>query len=131
MRQAWPVLFIAAVAGLATTAPRAFLTREQGQNAHLRQLLEARGVMTTELPCIAFEKTGGFDDLCTALSGDTIHPWVVITSPAAADVFAQACAASLLPSSRKMRLASVGVGSAKVLESAGLQVDFLPSRAVT
>ena len=73
-------------------------------------------------------KTKGFDDLCDTLSnsGDA-HPWVVITSPAAANFFAQAWTASQ-PSS-KPRLASVGAGSAKVLEEAGLHVDFLPSKA--
>ena len=63
MRQAWPLLLIPAVSGLATPAPRAFLTREQGQNGQLRQLLEARSITTTELPCIAFERLAGFDTL--------------------------------------------------------------------
>lgn len=57
------------------------------------------------------------------------HPWVVITSPAAAEVFAAAWAESQATSASKPSIASVGAGSAKVLEAAGLPVDFLPSKA--
>ena len=128
-----PVLLPLAAAGFATTSPCAFLTREQGKNRELQTLLESRGVATLELPCISFQRTDGFDRLCATLSDArepllTRHPWVVITSPAAAAIFAEAWAESQTSAS-KPSIASVGVGSAKVLAAAGLAVDFLPSKA--
>lgn len=116
------------VAGLATSSPRAYLTREQGKNRELKTLLEARGVATEELPCISFERTEGFDRLCAMLSDVREHPWVAITSPAAAEIFAEAWAQAETGAT-KPSIASVGAGSAKVLEAAGLPVDFLPSKA--
>ena len=111
-------------------AARPFLTREKGANGQLQALLAARGIATEELPCIAFQKTEGFQELCTILADSAPHPWVVITSPAAASFFAEAWAEGSRESiAHKPNIASVGAGSAKVLEAAGLQVDFLPSKA--
>ena len=109
---------------------RIFLTREEGSNRQLQKLLETRDVATDELPCIAFQKTEGFGELCSLLANsaaDADHPWVVITSPAAASFFADAWAES--QTSHRPRIASVGAGSAKVLEAAGLPVDFLPTKS--
>lgn len=125
-------LLIPSAAAFAAGAPRAFLTREKGANGELQTLLESRGIATEELPCIAFQKTEGYDVLCALIASSEIdhHPWVVITSPAAAAFFAEACAETRDTSSPKlMSIASVGVGSAKVLEAAGLPVAFLPSKA--
>ena len=113
---------------------RAFLTREKGANGPLQTLLDARGIATEELPCIAFEKTEGFEELCAILASSadiSAYRWVVITSPAAAAFFAEAWA---LVEARdaiahKPSIATVGAGSAKVLEEAGLRVDYIPSTA--
>ena len=129
-------LLIPLAAAVAVGSPRAFLTREKGANHQIQHLLESRGVATDELPCIAFQKTAGYDALCAILADSAKavdhYPWTVITSPAAAGFFAEAWAETRDECSAHMpttRIASVGAGSAKVLEAAGLAVDFLPSKA--
>jgi uroporphyrinogen-III synthase len=122
---------------LVSTAPVAILTREDGKNGKLRTLLEASGVATQELPCIAFERLDGFGELCDTLRSTDAHvkplkqryPWIVITSPEAATVFAEAWAASSVSASDRPRIASVGAGTAQVLEKAGFSADFVPSKA--
>ena len=124
----------------ASITPRVFLTRESGKNDILRSALQALGVVTQELPCIEFQRTEGYSHLCATLSncGDEwdsrgllpkLHPWVVITSPAAAAIFAEAWADSRDRTASKPSFACVGSASASVLEAAGLPVDFLPTRA--
>ena len=128
------LLVITAAVAFAARTHLAFLTREKGANTQLKNLLEARNIATVELPCITFERTDGFDELCSILKGSksAIHPWIVITSPAAAAFFAEAwieTSSFRSPADLESRIASVGVGSAKVLAAAGLPVDFLPSKA--
>ena len=105
---------------------RLYLTRELEKNGKLQKLLSARGVPTEELPCIAFERLPGYEELRdTLVNGD--HDWVVITSPEAAGVFVDAwCSCS---SPRRTGIASVGAGTAKVLAEASLPADFVPSKA--
>ena len=76
-------------ASATTDAPAAFLTREDGKNGKLEALLASRGIKCAELPCIAFERLAGFDELQVALKTGG-HGWVVITSPEAAGVFVEA-----------------------------------------
>ena len=74
-------MLIVSAAAFSASAPRAFLTREQGANDQLRKLLTERGVITEELPCIAFQKTEGYNELCTVFATsdyDSAHPWVVM-----------------------------------------------------
>lgn len=109
----------------------AFLTREDGKNGKLRTLLDKSGIASEELPCIAFERLPGFDELCDALSaGDSA--WVVITSPEAATVFLDAWKAAgsdRAEAPARPKLATVGAGTAQILEAAGLAADFVPSKA--
>lgn len=109
-----------------TAAPRIFLTREDGKNEKLRQLLEAGGIATEELPCIAFERLPGYDDLCDTIA--TKQPdWIVVTSPEAAGVLIEAWYATGSP--QLPRLASVGAGTTQVLSAAGLTAAFVPTKA--
>lgn len=110
----------------ATESPRVFLTREEGKNDKLRSLLTARGILTEELPCIAFNRLPGYDKLCEALVANA-HDWVVMTSPEAAGVFIEAWRSSGTPPLAK--LATVGAGTAQALAKADLSVDFVPSKA--
>ena len=103
-----------------------FLTREDGKNAKLGSLLAARGVATRELPCIAFERLPGFDDLRAALGAADELGWVAITSPEAAGTFLEAWRASAQPA---VRVASVGAGTAKLLSAGGVEPAFVPSKA--
>jgi uroporphyrinogen-III synthase len=111
---------------VASAQEPAFLTREDGKNDKLRKLLEARHVACEELPCIAFERLPGVDDLCTALQ-DRGLGCIVLTSPEAATVFLDAWRAAGAPSLAP--LATVGAGTSAVLSEAGLAVAFEPSKA--
>jgi len=113
-------------ASATTDAPAAFLTREDGKNGKLEALLASRGIKCAELPCIAFERLAGFDELQVALKTGG-HGWVVITSPEAAGVFVEAWRAAGEPP--RPPLASVGAGTARILAAAGLPPDFVPSKA--
>ena len=110
----------------ATGTPRAVLTREDGKNGKLAALLGKRGVPCEDLPCIAFERLPGFDELCDVLVAGG-HAWVIITSPEAAGVFVDAWRACDAP--QPTRIASVGAGTAQVLADAAVTVDFVPSKA--
>lgn len=109
----------------ASDASPALLTREDGKNGKLRKLLVARGVPTDELPCIAFERLPACSDLEQALR-DGGFGWVIITSPESAAVFLDSWRASGSPA---VRVASVGAGTARVLADAGLEPQFVPSKA--
>lgn len=106
-------------------APRVYLTREAGKNDKLQSLLEARGVPSHELPCIAFESVPGAAELPARLASGGFE-WVVITSPEAASVFLEAWEAGGRPT---LRAASVGAGTSKVLAVGGLPPEFEPSKA--
>ena len=113
--------------GSESSPPVAFLTREDGKNGKLRKLLDASGVDSAELPCIAFERLPGFDKLAASLQVGSAG-WLILTSPEAASVFLdarKAAGSSLgLP-----KLATVGAGTAQILEAAGLRADFVPTKA--
>ena len=106
-------------------APCVYLTRESGKNDKLQSLLEARGVPSHELPCIAFESMPGAAELPARLASGGFE-WVVITSPEAASVFLEAWDAGGRPT---LRAASVGAGTSKVLAAGGLPPEFEPSKA--
>jgi len=108
-----------------SASPTVFLTREVGKNGKLETLLVARGVPCVELPCIAFEKLPGADELPALLAGGGLR-WVVVTSPEAASVLAEAWAAAGKP---EVRVASVGAATAKALGSFGITSAFMPSKA--
>jgi len=114
-------------ASAAEPEPRAFLTREDGKNGKLRKLLTARGVACEELPCIAFQRLPGFEELQPALKSGR-YEWVAITSPEAAGVFVEA-RASCGDAAVAAKVASVGAGTAQVLAGAGVPASFVPSKA--
>ncbi|KAL1504403.1 hypothetical protein AB1Y20_010809 [Prymnesium parvum] len=113
------------VAMHAVPSSPAMLTREDGKNGKLRRLLAAAAVPHDELPCIAFERLEGGAQLCDELRRASFD-WCVITSPESAAVFLDAWRAADSP---KVRVASVGAGTAEVLLEAGLAPEFVPSKA--
>ncbi len=110
---------------LYASAPPVFLTREAGKNAKLQLLLEQRGVPTTELPCIVFEKLPGSKELPALLAAGGLG-WVVVTSPEAAGVLAEGWEAAGRPA---LPIATVGAATAQTLDSLGLSTAFTPSKA--
>jgi len=101
------------------------LTREDGKNGKLSKLLSAVGVPWEELPCIAFERLDGCAELESTLRQGGFD-WCVVTSPESAAVFLDSWRASGSPA---VRIASVGAGTAQVLEDAGITPQFVPSKA--
>ena len=115
------------VAGLhceASSVPKPYvaLTRELGKNGKFQTILQARGIVAKELPCIAFENLGA--PLPEALREE--WEYIVVTSPEAASVFAQGWAATGKPN---LRIACVGAGTKQVLVGLGLEPVFVPSKA--
>lgn len=106
-------------------ATPAMLTREDGKNGKLAKLLTAAGVPHEELPCIAFERLDGCVELENALKLGNFG-WCVVTSPESAAVFLDVWRVSGSPS---VQIASVGAGTARVLEDAGVPAKFIPSKA--
>eukprot|EP00966_Prymnesium_polylepis_P293506 6778896-Prymnesium_polylepis.1 len=109
----------------AAALPPAMLTREDGKNGKLSKLLSAVGVPWEELPCIAFERLDGCAELESTLRQGGFD-WCVVTSPESAAVFLDSWRASGSPA---VRIASVGAGTAQVLEDAGITPQFVPSKA--
>ena len=100
-------------------AMKVALTREQGANDKLRELLE--GIDCYELPCIMFDKGADIDRLQGAL---TTHDLIVITSPQAASVLLDTWIHAQKP---EIKVVTVGSGSSKPLIAAGLVPLFEPS----
>ena len=102
--------------------PYVALTRELGKNGKLQKILEKRGIVGKELPCITFENLGA--PLAQSLQEE--WEYVVVTSPEAASVFSECWAAAGKPS---LRIACVGAGTRKTLVDLGIEPVFVPSKA--
>lgn len=115
---------------LASTAvprgrPAVVLTRELEKNGPLRAELEARGLRCAELPCVDHRLLAGAAELRGLLARERWQ-WVLVTSPEAAALLADAWDAAERPA---IRVATVGPGTSKVLSPRGLAVEFEPSKA--
>mmetsp|Transcript_93884 Transcript_93884/g.265205 ORF Transcript_93884/g.265205 Transcript_93884/m.265205 type:complete len:344 (+) Transcript_93884:46-1077(+) len=122
---------------------RIALTREDGQNGKLRDLLLKRlddlppgAVDLVELPCIEHGPGPNLEELDVRLSslaaGELPMDSVVLTSPEAARVFLQAwgrAAKERVGSPLPVPVACVGRGTSAVAQEAGMRVDFEPSVA--
>ena len=114
------------VAGTQSTA--VLLTREASKNDKLRDILEARGIETFELPLLEHTRDeGGRGGLVSELS-DPAGKWFLTTSPEAAGVFADCWRAAGCPD---LSLASIGRGTTRSLEEngAGGLIRFTPTKA--
>lgn len=102
--------------------PLIALTREEGKNEKLRKALPS--FATVELPCIAHADGPDLESLPERLR-DEKWDYVVVTSPEAAKVLAQAWT----PSDSPPPVAAVGKATQETLERYGIQVCFTPSKA--
>jgi len=105
--------------------PKVLLTREKGKNGKLRKRLEDRGVEVVELPCIEALELEGAAALPMELSKGSWE-WVVVTSPEGSKILARAWSQAGKP---PVRVAAVGTATAKILENAGFEGVFVPSKA--
>lgn len=103
------------------------LTREAGKNAALRRALahSLPQVECVDLPCVETVQGPESKELAPALSSRT-WAWVIVTSPEAASVLADAWVAAGRP---RLRIAAVGTATSKALTGAGLDVEFVPGKA--
>lgn len=127
------VALVAAILSASTLAaptalrarPTVFLTREREKNSPLRAELEARGLSCAELPCVEHRLLDGAALLPELLARERWQ-WVLVTSPEAGTLLADAWEAAARP---PIRVATVGPGTSKVLGPRGLDVAFEPSKA--
>lgn len=108
-------------------AARVALTREPSKNGALRRALEeaAPGAEVVDLPVVRAVRAAGRSALAPALRRGG-WAWAVVTSPEAAAVFAEEWSAAGRP---PVRAAAVGAATARVLEAAGVPVEFVPRKA--
>lgn len=102
------------------------LTREVGKNAALKSRLDALGISTVEAPCIATEELPACAEVPGLLRGGGFD-YLIITSPEAASVLLRAGGAAAVGSTK---VAAVGGATRKALEDGGVEVAFMPSKAL-
>lgn len=100
-------------------------TREKGKNSKLISALETHGFSCLELPLIRHADGPDLKKLPGILL-DKEFDWVTVTSPQAAEVLCEAWKAANSP---KLRVATVGKATSMVLEAAGIEVEFVPSKS--
>jgi len=122
------------------------LTREEGKNEKIRQLLAEHPMVTMmnvklkfeEIPCVEHAVGPDADRLMELLSSgnklSTEYQHVVITSPEAAKVFGQALRQSadggdVMNILDGVQIAGVGKATKMALENQGIPVHFIPSQA--
>lgn len=107
---------------------RVLITRASAQTVSLEVALRAAGIETVDVPAIAVEidpPGGNLDAAARVLH--TFH-WVVISSPNGAKAIITA-ADRVVTALGTPFWAAIGDATAAVLERAGIEVDFRPSRA--
>mmetsp|Transcript_32376 Transcript_32376/g.102977 ORF Transcript_32376/g.102977 Transcript_32376/m.102977 type:complete len:337 (+) Transcript_32376:28-1038(+) len=108
----------------AVDAKTVVLTREAGNNEKLIEPLRKLGINSIEVPMIEHGVGKDLPLLPPALKEG--FTYVVVTSPEAARVFLGGWEEAGKPD---VRIATVGAATGKVIEDAGLEVTFVPSKA--
>lgn len=112
---------IASSAKIEDDKVRVAVTREQGENCRLVDLLS--GLHCIEIPCITFANTAEADLLPTQLCK---HATTILTSPQAASVYLQAWQTAGAPA---VQVATVGRGTSLPLLKHGVTPVFEPTQA--
>ena len=108
-----------------STEYKVVLTRQLGKNAELMERLDALEVPWMELPMIDYALTLEFYQLYDKLVNEK-YDYVILTSPLAAQTFLIKYFEAGVPDTK---IAVVGEGTAKIVRSDGIAVDFIPSKA--
>ena len=117
----WPYISVASLRPQALNMLKVALTRENGANDKLWQLLHPK-VNCYEIPCIMFDKGADVEQLGEAILEYDV---VVITSPQGAKVFLESWRQAGSPS--PLKVVTVGKGTSKPLMEAGIEPVFEPS----
>lgn len=110
---------------------RILVTRPQGQDRELDQLLRQRGLSPICVPTVAIDAESVAPALDAAMDALTGTDWLVVTSRNGAEAVARRLGgrAGALPS--ETRLAAVGPATAAALRRSGLRVDHVPDDYLT
>lgn len=110
---------------------RILVTRPQGQDRELDQLLRQRGLSAICVPTVAIDAESVAPALDAAMDALTGTDWLVVTSRNGAEAVARRLGGrrGMLPSAT--RLAAVGPATAAALRKAGLRVDHVPDDYLT
>lgn len=121
---------------LLPTCPRIVLTREEGKNEALLNLLEDaytyREIL--EIPCVETVKLrDGIDTVLCYLNDvgdDRKVDWIVLTSPESASIFIDIWKQSSLQIEEVPKLAIIGKSTGDSLNALGFDISFMPSKAI-
>jgi len=118
-----------------STHPRRILvTRSAHQSSELAGLLRSLGAEPILIPAIQLTDPSSFAALDAALTHlssagpDTFH-WLVFTSANAVEAFHRRLP-SPLPGAKKLRIAAIGLSTARALRGIGLTADLIPPQAL-
>ena len=107
------------------------VTRARDQAGQLTALLESNGAEVIELPFIQVQPDFNPQQLAEILAGIAIYEWIIFTSvngvTAFFDLFYKAF--EDIRCLGPMRIAAVGVATARAIESHHLKVDLIPENA--
>jgi len=115
------------------------VTREDGKNTKILQAIQSHTRLSshsvpcrlTEIPCIAHAEGPDAGDTFTSalLSSPSEFDYIAITSPEAAQVFASTWKQTTISNENLPKICAVGKATQEALNSNGLSVSFVPSKA--
>lgn len=107
---------------------RVVITRPKDRSSRLTQVLREKGAEVIEIPAIRTERITENDRLRLAVERIDSYQWIVFTSPAGVKYFMQALAEEKKDVRRLagVKIASLGPGTARALEEAGIYPDLMP-----
>lgn len=108
-------------------APRVLVTRAAGQALDLIASLRSAGLEPVHVPAIAIEVEPAHGHLDRAVGSLQTDDWVVVTSANGARAILTAVE-RILTEPGSLRWAAIGPATSKVLEGAGVEITFRPSR---
>jgi uroporphyrinogen-III synthase len=109
---------------------RVAVTRAPAQAADLLALLRARGAEPLACPTIAIEPPESYASLDSAIRSLDTYDWLAFTSANAVAAFADRANAIGVTMPRTLRLAAVGLATARVLGERLRAADFIPGTAL-
>lgn len=117
--------------GRALFGKRIVVTRSRDQAGKLTQLLESQGAEVLELPFINIEQQFDPNSLAEVFAEMAIYEWIIFTSINGVRIFFELFykAYKDIRCLGPMRVAAVGVATAKEIEKHHIKVDLIPSKA--
>jgi uroporphyrinogen-III synthase len=109
---------------------RVAVTRASAQAADLVALLRARGAEPVACPTIGIEPPESYASLDAAIRALDDYDWLAFTSANAVTAFADRSDAAGVVVPRRVRLAAVGLATARALATRLRKPDFVPSTAL-